>query len=141
MEERISEVQRTLYDQIPNQVRLKLAPAFEKAATESGRGMKARIMDILREHAQAVAETMFDDARSIILEGLNTLTRWLEQESNEMTGAVRRCAAVAEENLVPGGAPGTSLLEQRKGTLVKMLACLAELERDASPAAGSPEER
>src|SRR5262249_23678229 len=45
MKEKIDEVRRNLHDTIPGQIRANMTAAFEKAAEERGRGMKARMLE------------------------------------------------------------------------------------------------
>lgn len=103
MDGRVTEKQRTLYETIPEQVRAHMLPAFELGATQSGSGMKDRIVSILAEHAQKVSLTMFDDAREKLMAGVRSLNSWIEQQYEGMAEAVTRNSKMAGVNLSVGG--------------------------------------
>ncbi len=100
MDRKILETQRTLYEKVPSQIRASMRRAFDKAAQESGAGMKERMVKILTDHASSVAGVMFDHAREDILTGVRDLTAWLEKEFEKMMDAVYRSAGLAAHNLV-----------------------------------------
>src|SRR5262249_17667240 len=102
MDSKIESVRRTLYESIPQQVRGNMRAAFDRAAQESGTGMKARIISILSRRASEVSEVMFDDAERSILQGVRGLNDWLSRKYAEMEGTVTRHAGTAAENLTAG---------------------------------------
>lgn len=99
MEQKIEMVRRNLYDCIPDQVRANMRPAFEKAAKESGTGMKLRILEILARQAREVSSVMFADAEQAILQGVRGLNDWLARKYGDMAETVSRHAGIAAENL------------------------------------------
>jgi hypothetical protein len=134
MQARIQEVQRSLYEKVPEQVRANMEPAFEEAGRQEGTGMKKRMAEILGKRARGVAYVMFNDAREAILNGVRGLNDWLAREYGTMTDAVRRNAALAAENLVVGGerlsAEALGHERQRLDRLAQILDSLAKGERE-----------
>ena len=103
LEEQIIAVQRTLYEQVPQQVRLNMESAFSQAAQQKGAGMKSRMLGILVRDAQAVSATMFSDARDSLLSGVRALNDRVKREYEQMILAVERNAEMAWQNLVGAG--------------------------------------
>jgi hypothetical protein len=103
MEGAIQHDQRTLYESVPQQVRANLHPAFQKAAGETGQGMRQRIVDILADHARQVSQVMFDDARNSLVNAVRGLGARLAREYDKMIDAVKRNAALAADNVVTIG--------------------------------------
>ncbi len=102
MESKIQDDQRTLYESVPLQIRANMQSAFEDAGLESGSGMKQRMISTLAEHANRVAQTMFDEARDAILDGVRGLNDWISREFEKMIDVVRNNAGLAAENLLCG---------------------------------------
>jgi hypothetical protein len=98
--EKIDEVRRTLYDQIPTQIRNSLKPGFEKAAQESGPGMKRRMVDVLSAEVSYISQIMFADAEQAVLDGVRALIDVLSRNYKGMTEAVDRQASIVLNNLV-----------------------------------------
>lgn len=127
---RIEGVRRTLYEQIPGQVRANLAPACARVAQERGSGMKARMVAGLTEHARQTAGTMFADAEEAIRQGVRALTDGLGQTYGEMAGTIDRHARVGLDNLRAGaGDRSAAAIERERATLAQMHAQLADLHR------------
>lgn len=124
MDERILRDQRTLYESIPDQVRANMAPAFDRAALESGTGVRRRIVEILAKHARQVSQVMFDDAREAILSGIGGLNDWLTKEFDKMTETIQRNASLAADNLVAGGERMTAGAIAEEQTMLDELAKL-----------------
>jgi predicted GTPase len=98
--EKIDEVRRTLYEQIPTQIRNSLKPGFEKAAQESGPGMKRRMVDILSAEVSYVSQIMFADAEQAVLTGVRALIEVLSRNYKGMTEAVDRQASIVLNDTV-----------------------------------------
>jgi len=107
MKDKIDRVRRKLHDTIPEQIRANMSSAFEKAAEERGRGMKARMIDTIGRHAKDTAKVMFADARKAVLDGVGGLLDALKKNQNEMSEAVKRQSALMVEN-VTNVSPGLS---------------------------------
>lgn len=97
MDAKIVEKQRSIYEHVPAQVVANMRPAFERAADQTGAGMKQRMVEILCEHAKTTSQVMFDDAREALLTGVRGLIDWLRSEYKGMTKAVDRHAELAIE--------------------------------------------
>jgi len=109
MKEKIDRVRRTLHETIPGQIRANMAAAFEKAAEERGRGMKARMLDTIGKHAKDTAKIMFSDARKAVIDGVGGLADGLRRREQEMGQAVTRQSGLMVENVTnvsPGLTPG-----------------------------------
>jgi len=124
MAAKIVQDQRTLYESVPSQVKVNMQSAFEMAALESGAGMKQRMVDILSDHANRVAEVMFDDARDAILNGVRGLNDWLAREYDTMIDAVSRSAVIAADNFI---ASGSTMTQQAIATEQATLSELATM--------------
>lgn len=103
MQGRIESSQRTIYETIPRQIRANMKEAYERAAAEKGSGMKSRMIDILCDHARKVAQVMFDEARTSLLNGVRGLADWVLRRFQEMGTTVNENASLAGQNLVQGG--------------------------------------
>lgn len=133
MDGRITEKQRTLYEQVPEQVKANMQEAFESAAEEAGAGMKQRMIDTLSEKAREVSQTMFDDARDALLNGVRSLNNWLESEYGKMVDAVKRNASLAAENVVSGeGQLTEDKIAQRQSALDGFEAIINSLGQTSS---------
>jgi len=107
MKDKIDRVRRSLHDRIPDQIRANMRAAFELAAEEHGRGMKARMIDRISGHAKKTAKVMFEDARAAVLEGIGGLADSLIKREKEMSNAVTRQSGLMIEN-VTNVSPGLS---------------------------------
>lgn len=99
MSQKIEEKQRTLWQQIPEQVKNDLLPIFELAASEKGTGMRQRIMDILRRNTKNVAQEMFQQCETSISEGIRGLNQLLGKRFGEMAQSVRGNSETVSQNL------------------------------------------
>ncbi len=133
MEARIQTDQRTLYESVPGRVKANMQEAFDDAATESGTGMKKRMVAILSDHARQVSQVMFDDARESLLAGLRSLNDWLAHEFSEMTAAVGRHASLAAENLLVGGEKMSDEAISREEKTLEEIAVIVESILETSP--------
>ncbi len=107
MKEKIDRVRRNLHDTIPGQIRANMASAFERAAEERGRGMKARMLETIGKHAKDTAKVMFADARKAVIDGVGGLVDSLGRKEREMGEAVTRQSVLMVEN-VTNVSPGLS---------------------------------
>ena len=107
MKDKIDRVRRALHDRIPDQIRANMRAAFDLAAEERGRGMKARMIDRISGHAKRTAKVMFEDARAAVLEGIGGLADELKKRERDMGNAVTRQSALMIEN-VTNVSPGLS---------------------------------
>lgn len=131
--EKIDEVRRTLYNQIPMQIRNSLKPGFEKAAQESGPGMKQRMVDILSAEVSYVSQIMFGDAEQAVLTGVRALIDVLSRHYKEMTDAVDRQASIVLSNLV--GSAKTEPQDTTKYALSQLTEILEVVDRLADETA------
>src|SRR5262249_9741606 len=99
MKEKIDEVRRNLHDTIPGQIRPNMTAAFEKAAEERGRGMKARMLETIGKHAKDSAKVMFSDARKAVIDGIGGLLDALRRRGQEMGKGVTRQSGLMVENV------------------------------------------
>jgi hypothetical protein len=125
-QEKIDEVRRTLYEQIPTQIRNSLKPGFEKAAQESGPGMKHRMVDILSAEVSYVSQVMFADAEQAVLVGVRALIDVLSRNYKGMTEAVDRQASIVLNNLV--GSAKTESADTMKIALCQLSEILEVLD-------------
>ncbi len=116
MERKIQHTQRGLYESVPQEVRANMQPAFEQAAQQEGTGMRDRMVNILSNHAHQVAQTMFDDARESLLNGVRSLNDWLAREYDQMIDAVKRDARLAAENFITMGAQHDAQSNRRRAS-------------------------
>jgi hypothetical protein len=130
--EKIDEVRRTLYDQIPMQIRNSLKPGFEKAAQESGPGMKHRMVDILSVEVSYVSQVMFADAEQAVLVGVRALIDVLSRNYKGMTEAVDRQASIVLNNSV--SSTRTESADTIKTALLQLSEILNTLDGLASEA-------
>lgn len=100
VDQMILEQQRTLYETIPDQIQANMRDAFLAAANESGTGMKRRIIDALRRHAQQVSATMFEDAQTALTQGVGSLTHWLAGRYGDMAESIRKHTAAPTANVL-----------------------------------------
>jgi hypothetical protein len=113
-----------------------MASAFERAAEERGRGMKARMIDTIGRHAKDTAKVMFADARKAVLDGVGGLVDALKKNQDEMSEAVKRQSALMVENVTkvtPGLTSGQ--IAEIEQELKKTAAALASITEAAVPAA------
>jgi len=130
MKDKIDVVRRNLYERIPGQIRANMRPAFEQAAEEHGKGMKARMLDKIGRYAKDTAKVMFSDARTAVLEGVGGLVVALGKKEREMGEAVKRQSALMVENVTnvsPGLTPqdvaqATQQLSDAESALRRMTA-------------------
>ena len=135
MKDKIDRVRRNLHDAIPAQIRANMTSAFEKAAEEHGRGMKARMIDTIGRHAKDIAKVMFADSRKAVLDGVGGLVDSLTKGQVEMSNAVKRQSALMVENvtkIAPGLTPEQIAAIERE--LKKVEAALAAITEVAVPA-------
>lgn len=102
MQSRIEHDRRNAYEGVTRQIRANLRPAFDRAAGESGTGMKARILAIVCKHTRDISRVLFDEAREALLEGVRPLIDWLDREYQTMIDALRRNAQTAADSLLTG---------------------------------------
>lgn len=130
MESKIENVRRSLYDCIPDQVRANMRAAFERAAAESGTGMKARMVDILAKHAGEVSEVMFSDAEQAILDGVRSLNDWLCSKYVEMEETVNRHTVLAADNLTLGRDElSVTAIENERQSMLHLAKVVGSLEQ------------
>jgi len=98
MQQKIDRVRRSLYETVPERIRAEMVPAFDRAASESGPGMKQRIIETLSNHVNHVSQVMFDDSEQMISEGIRQLVDALSRSYREMTEAVDRQVGIVVEN-------------------------------------------
>jgi len=79
-------------------LREQLAPAFDKAAEESGRGMKNRMVDILSSHLGQATATL-PDLTHELRQSVNEVHLQLTGEVQHAHASVRESAARSRENL------------------------------------------
>ncbi|MCE9615081.1 MAG: dynamin family protein [Lentisphaerae bacterium] len=101
--QRIEESRRTLYEQIVGQIDANMRPVFIAVSSESGTGMKQRMLGTLGSKARNVSGTMFDDSRKRILEGVRSLCDWMGREFSDMGANVLKNSEVVSEHLLSGG--------------------------------------
>ncbi len=88
VKERLTSDRRRLNDDVLEQVRLAMKPAFDEAAEIRGKGSGARMVEILAHHAVRVAEEMFAGVRTEIEELLVELTGFLQGRAESVTFGV-----------------------------------------------------
>jgi hypothetical protein len=100
LQERIDTTRATLYERIPERVRVHMRPAFVKAGAETGKGMRDWIVDIhLRPAAFEVARVVFQEAENEIEAELRALQATLVRSYAERTNTVRRHADTNANNV------------------------------------------
>jgi len=93
--ERLTTDRRRLNDDVLDQVRLLMEPAFAEAAAVTGSGTARRMVEILHHHAVRVAEEMFSSVRSEIDELLVELTWFLRGRAESVAlGVVREARSM-----------------------------------------------
>jgi hypothetical protein len=97
---RIGQTRKTLYEKIEGEVDLNMQIAYKKAAEESGSGMKQRMISSLADHAKDVADTMFQDAREQISQGVRQLCDYLLRKYDNMSSTVIKQSKIAHYNLL-----------------------------------------
>ena len=73
---------------------------IQKAAQESGPGMKRRMVDILSAEVSYVSQIMFADAEQAVLTGVRALIEVLSRNYKGMTEAVDRQASIVLNDTV-----------------------------------------
>jgi len=143
MQQKIDKVRRSLYETVPERIRSEMVPAFDRAANESGPGMKQRIIESLSNHVNHVSQVMFDDSEQMISEGIRQLVDALSRNYREMTEAVDRQVGIVVENakLFAEGS-GTSSAQQQLAVL-DLLSDIVSVPSEAQrkfpqPTAGTP---
>jgi energy-coupling factor transporter ATP-binding protein EcfA2 len=122
---RIQRDRRTLYEGITREVGANMGDAFSSAATESGSGMKQRMVGTIDGAARSVSEELMVGAIDQAFAGVRSLLDWLGKKHGEMAETVVRQGAMAEENL----------------TRLEDLGAVARLEREVMLLEGLLEDR
>jgi len=133
--QKVDEQRRTLYETIPDQIRADMRGAFVRAASESGTGMKMRIVDALTRHAQQVSATMFEDAQKTLTEGVGSLAHWLCQQFAMMAQQIDHLTSSPVKNVLTA----EQMPEEQVQELLEGLAAIrAELESCQTPVFPEP---
>jgi GTPase SAR1 family protein len=88
MSGKLNDVRSSLHEQIPREVTANMRGVYAQLESESGTGMKQRILELLSTHVRQVSELMFDNSCTIIMEGVRGLTDAMSQRHKLMTDGV-----------------------------------------------------
>ncbi len=133
MQQKIDKVRRSLYETVPERIRAEMVPAFDRAAGESGPGMKQRIIETLSDHVNHVSQVMFDDAEQLISEGIRQLVDALSRNYKEMTDAVDRQVGIVVENAKLFSDASGSATAQQQLTALDLVAEIIHSRRESEP--------
>jgi len=121
IDNRIQRDRRTLYEGITREVGANMADAFASAATESGTGMKQRMVGTIGGSAKAISDEMLVSAIDQVFAGVRSLVDWLSKKHSEMAETVVRQGAMAEENLTRLEDLGAAARLEREVMLLQVL--------------------
>jgi GTPase SAR1 family protein len=86
IENHIQETRQDLYKSISSTASQQMQPAFETAKEEKGRGMKARMLEVLESHAQQIAIDFYKTIERDLLDGLLEMEREFANQIDKLKG-------------------------------------------------------
>jgi len=139
LEQTIRQTRQDLSGNIAVTISSVMAPAYEQAKRESGRGLKQRIIALLHHHAHASVTQMFDTVQRDLSEGVGILGGQLGSQLGRLEEYVLQQAERVVQNLVGDGIDTTGI--NLENTLKSVESTMTELDRhpaflrDTSPRA------
>ena len=128
LEQTIRQTRQELSGNITVTISTVMAPAYERAKDERGKGLKQRIIAVLRHHADASVTEMFDTVQRDLSEGVGVLGGQLSSQLSRLEEYVLQQADRVLQNLVGTGID-THGLDIEK-TLKSIEAVLDDLDGD-----------
>lgn len=86
IEGHIQETRQDLYKSIFTTAGQRMQPAFESAKEERGRGMKARMLEVLESHARTIANDLYKTIERDLVEGLEDMEREFGNQLDKLRG-------------------------------------------------------
>lgn len=86
IEGHIQETRQELYKSISSTAGQRMQPAFETAKEERGRGMKARMLEVLESHARIIASELYKTIGRDLVEGLEDLEHEFGNQLDRLKG-------------------------------------------------------
>jgi hypothetical protein len=131
MAQKIHEDRAHLHEGIIDQVRVNMAGPVREAGKVSGKGTKARIIELVSEYAHSVANAMFREVEENLTGRVRGLCAWLDGKFAEMAGTVERHTALSSENLRGGTADaGVPIVDDDRVGLERLCDVVASLSLD-----------
>lgn len=82
----IQETRQDLYKPISSTAGQRMQPAFETAKEERGRGMKARMLEVLESHARTIASELYKTIERDLIQGLEDLEHEFGNQLDRLKG-------------------------------------------------------
>jgi hypothetical protein len=135
----IQRVRRELADTIPNTIRGAILAAYADAKTESGPGMKMRMIERICRHARQSADRLFDNIFIELTNGVVEFGLQFSHDLQELINIVNQQANRVIGNLGLGEIQHqTENTEQLIGKIADLLAELSAIVSNGSDAAMEP---
>lgn len=110
----VRQVRSDLASGIESAAQAAMKPAYMQTAAERGAGMKARILRVLSERAQAQVRTLFDSIRTELAEGVTTLGGQLSHQADSLRTYVEGQTDRVLTNLTQTDSSSSPIEERRR---------------------------